>query len=190
MVKGIEIGNRPLEIRNRVPWTGGYTGGVKRLYATVDPAEAQALRELLRGQGIESTVGHEDGALAFGFPTDEVPIAINVRDEDAPAAAEALARHFEQKTAEYPDPLPAEQSVPAKEESPRRFGRRLLMLLIFFFPGVLGLALSFDEPWQMALAGAAGVLSLVAFIWVVDLIAENKTGPSPETGDGPEQKSS
>jgi hypothetical protein len=50
---------------------------------------------------------------------------------------------------------------------------------VFFFPGILGLALSFPEPWQMTLAGAAGVLSLVAFIWVLDLIADSREKQDP-----------
>ena len=173
--------------------------GVKRLYATTDLTEAELLRALLRDQGIESTLGHEGGGVAFGIPTDEASIAINVRDEDAPAAAEALARHFE-KTAtedmeadpEAPAIQPGEFDLFEEQAKAKRryFKRRFLILLITCPVVVLAPAVAFDQPWKMAVGAAAGVLSLVAFIWFLDLIAENTMGPPPESGDGPRQKSS
>ena len=156
---------------------------MKRLYATTDLTEAELLRALLRDQGIESSLDNEGGAAyAVGMPTSAVPVGINVRDEDAPAAAEALARHFEKQDSremepdpEAPPPLTPEESAAfdARVHRPH-FGRRLFLLVVFFFPGIFGLAFSFPEPWQMALAGAAGVLSLAALVWVLDLIAESR----------------
>jgi len=167
---------------------------VKRLYATTDLVEAEVLRALLRDQGIESTLDNE-GAAAFavGVPSAAAPIGINVSDEDAPAAAEALARHFEKTDAadtepdpDAPPPLTPEESAAFEAKVKRRvFSKRLFLLLIFFWPGIFIVAGFFDEPWQKWVGGAVGVLSLAAFIWFVDLIAENKTGPSPESGDGP-----
>lgn len=150
---------------------------MKRLYGTTDPAEAEQLRALLKAQGIETTLEPDGG--------------IHVRDEDAPAAAEALARHFEKETgSEAPPPAPGESP---EHDHRRRFRRRLLLLLILFFPGVLAFAMWFPELWQKALAGAAGILSLAAVVWVADLIAEsreNKTGPPPDSGSGPVDDSS
>jgi hypothetical protein len=172
---------------------------VKRLYATTDLAEAEILRALLRDEGIESTLDNEGGAaLAVGLPSAAVPIGINVSDADAPAAAEALARHFEKKDAEdmeadpeAPPPLTPEESASFQAKAGRRsFSRRFLILLFFFMPAIVGMALTFGEPWHAAVAATAGVLSIVALIWVVDLIAENRTGPSPTSGDGPAEKSS
>ena len=169
---------------------------MKRLYATVDPEEAQTLRTLLRDQGIESTLGHEGGGVTFGLPTDEASIAINVRDEDAAAAAEALARHFEKRDAEEaapeaPEPPSPEESAAFEAKVKRRSSRwRFWELVIYFLPGIGALMMLFELPWQMVVGGAAGVLSIVALIWVLDLIAENKKGPPPDAGDGPVQKSS
>jgi hypothetical protein len=66
----------------------------------------------------------------------------------------------------------------------------LFLLIVFFWPGIFLLAGMFDEPWKKLAGVAAGILSLVAFIWVLDVIAENRTGPPPESGDGPAKKSS
>ena len=150
--------------------------GVKRLYATLNTAEAQRLRALLKDQGIDATLEADGG--------------IHVRDEDAPAAAEALARHFEKETGAEAAPPPEESAALEAKARRRVYGKRLFLLLILFWPGILYLAWFFDEPWKKVTAGAAGVLSLVAFIWVVGVIAENKTGPSPESGDGPVDDSS
>jgi hypothetical protein len=170
---------------------------MKRLYATTDLTEAELLRALLRDQGIESSLDNTGGAaLAVGLPTAAVPIGINVSDEDAPAAVEALARHFEKENAEEmeadpdaPPPLTPEESARFEAKVKRvRFWRRFFLLLVFFFPAILGLVVSFSELWQMAAAGTAGVFSLVALIWVVDLIAESresKADPPPVSGDGP-----
>ena len=152
---------------------------MKRLYATTDPHEAELLRKLLRDQGIESTLENDGG--------------IHVKDEDAPSAAEALAGHFEKQEAhsEAPPPLTPEEDAAFEAKAKRRvYSKRLFLLLIFFWPGIFAIAAFFDEPWQMALGAAAGVLSLAAFIWVVDLIAENKTDPPPDSGNGSVEKPS
>lgn len=176
---------------------------MKRLYATTDLTEAQVLRALLRDQGIESTLDNEGGAAyAIGMPTAAVPIGINVRDEDAPAAAEAMARHFEKKDAEdmesdpeAPPPLPPEESAAFEEKVRKQAVRnRFLLLLIFFLPMIVASAASFtDEPWHFWVAAAVGVASIVSLIWFVDLIGEgrkNRTGPPPVSGDGPAERSS
>ena len=172
---------------------------MKRLYATTDLTEAELLRALLRDQGIESSLDNSAGAaLAIGLPTPAVPIGINVSDEDAPAAAEALARHFEKKDAEEmepdpeaPPPLMPEESAAFEVKVRRRvYWKRLLLLMVFFWPGIFFVSGMFVEPWQQLLGGAAGILSLVAFIWVLDVIAENKTNPPPDAGDGSAEKPS
>jgi len=171
---------------------------MKRLYATTDLTEAELLRALLRDQGIESSLDNSHGAaFAVGLPTAAVPIGINVRDEDAPAAAEALARHFEKKDAEEmepdpeaPPPLTPEESAAFEAKVKRRvYWKRLFLLMIFFWPGIFYLSGMFDKPWQQLAGAAAGILSLVAFIWVVDVIAENKTDPPPDAGSGSVEKS-
>lgn len=82
---------------------------MKRLYATTDPAEAAALRALLRDAGIESTLDPDGGIL--------------VSNENAAAGAEALAAHFER--------LEGGPSATPPEEKPARKGwlARLLAVL-------------------------------------------------------------
>lgn len=67
---------------------------MKRLYATTDPTEAELLRALLRDAGID------------------------VADQDAPAAAELLAAHFEKQDAGEAGPKPAGPL----EDAPRQGG--------------------------------------------------------------------
>jgi hypothetical protein len=91
---------------------------MKRLYATTDPTEAEILRALLRDAGIETTIDNEGGAdYIGGLPISAVPLGINAGDEDAAAAAEILAAHFEKHPLpmdddpEAPEPLSAEESA-------------------------------------------------------------------------------
>lgn len=98
---------------------------MKRLYATTDPIEAELLRVYLRDEGIETTLDNEGGAAyAIGLPTGAVPLGINVADEDAPAAAEALGRYFEKEM--------GEASARSRDEasSPRRFSGVIALLLL------------------------------------------------------------
>lgn len=88
---------------------------MKRLYGTADPAEAEAIRILLRDLGIDATLERAEG---------EGPISINVRDEDAGIAAEALAEHFERQ-----DPRGA--PVQGPEEPRAGFWPGLLRMLGF-----------------------------------------------------------
>ena len=76
---------------------------MKRLYGTTDPAEAEAILVLLRDRGIAPILDRGEGP---------GPISIDIRDEDAAPAAEALAQHFERL-----DPRPPGQSAP---EEPAR----------------------------------------------------------------------
>jgi hypothetical protein len=79
---------------------------MKRLYGTTDPAEAEAIRALLKDAGIESTFDPEG-------------LGIHVRDEDAPKAAEVLAAHFEKQD-------PRETPPPEQEEKPAGWLGRLI----------------------------------------------------------------
>jgi hypothetical protein len=91
---------------------------MKRLYATADLTEAELLRALLRDQGIESSLDNTGGdVLAVGLPTAAAPIGINVSDEHAPAAEEALARHFEKKDTEELEADPGAPPALTPEES-------------------------------------------------------------------------
>jgi hypothetical protein len=95
---------------------------MKRLYATTDPTEAELLRAYLRDEGIESMLDNEGGAAyAVGLPTGAVPLGINVSDQDAPAAAEALGRYFEKEMG------PSERAP--SEPAPRRFSGIILLAL-------------------------------------------------------------
>ena len=191
--RGLEILYRP-EFRLKYFPARASLRGVKRLYATTDLTEAELLRALLRDRGIESWADNAGSAsLAVGIPTAAVPIGINVSDEDAPAAAEALARHFENRQSEEmepdpeaPEPLSPEESAAFEAKIKKRSARwRFWELFIYGLPGIIVLVVMFEKPWQMALAGTAGVFSIFALLWVFDLIAENRTGPSPESGNGP-----
>jgi hypothetical protein len=114
---------------------------MKRLYATTDPTEAQVLRALLRDAGIETTIDNEGGAdYAIGLPTSISPLGLNVSDEDAAAAAEILAAHFEKHPLpmdddpEAPEPLSAKESAAfeakVRERKPRgRFWLAFVLLL-------------------------------------------------------------
>lgn len=85
---------------------------MKRVYATVDPVEAEVLCALLRDAGIEPAM--DDATM----PLLNTPAAraIHVRDEDAAAAAEVLARHFEKNDLNTEDD-PEAPEPPRPDES-------------------------------------------------------------------------
>ena len=95
---------------------------MKRLYGTTDPAEAEDICILLRAKGIEPNLDRGDGT---------GPIDIQVRDEDAAGAAEALARHFELQD-------PGASADPPPEDPPRGLWPSFLRFL--------GLGMKKKEP--------------------------------------------
>lgn len=160
---------------------------MKRLYGTTDPIEAELLRALLRDAGIESTLDNQNGAAyAIGLPTSVSPLGIDVSDEDAPAAADVLARHFEKRQAEdleadpeAPTPLSDEEAAGFEDLIRRGAPRRRFYLAFFYLlPGVVT-ALVFAYLGQWLAAGIAGgaVLGLVAFAAIVDALAKKKPAP-------------
>jgi hypothetical protein len=165
---------------------------MKRLYATTDAVEVEVLRALLRDRGIESSLDNEGGAtLALGLPTGAVPLGINVADEDAAAAAEALAGHFEKQQAadteddpEAPAPLSSEESE-AFERRVRRGRPRLRFWLAFFWllpAAVAALVRAAEGDWTAAMLAAGAVLALIAVGWTIHLLAESrvkKKEPAP-----------
>ena len=133
---------------------------MKRLYATTDPTEAKILRALLRDAGIETTIDNEGGAdYIGGLPISAVPLGINVGEEDAAAAAEILAAHFEKHPfpmdddPEAPEPLSAEESASfeakVRESKPR--GRFWLAFVLLLPTAVAALSYTLAGKW----AGAA-----------------------------------
>lgn len=157
---------------------------MKRLYATTDPIEAELIRALLRDRGIESDLDNEGGAsLAVGLPTGAVPLGINVSDEDAAAAAETLAAHFEkqqaQETEDDPDaPAPLSEAESADfERKVRRSGSRMRYWLVFFYllPGAIGALVGAAlGNWKGAALAAGGVGGLIALGWFLNLLTESQ----------------
>jgi hypothetical protein len=139
---------------------------MKRLYATTDPAEAQILRALLRDAGIETSLDNEGGAdYAIGLPTSVAPLGLNVSDEDAAAAAEILAAHFEklplpmEDDPEAPEPLSLEESASfeAKVRAKRPRGRFWLAFFLLLPTTVAAVVCALRGEWTIA-AIAAGML--------------------------------
>jgi hypothetical protein len=145
---------------------------MKRLYATTDEIEAEVLRALLRDGGIESTLDDDGG--------------IDVRDEDAPAAVEILAAHFEKQDVgevdpDAPPPLSPEESAVFEEGIQRkRFRARLWMASFYLLPaGVWVVVVAFTEDTRTALMAAGALGGLVAFVWIVNLLLEKQKGSAP-----------
>ncbi|MBV8879843.1 MAG: DUF2007 domain-containing protein [Planctomycetaceae bacterium] len=144
---------------------------MKRLYATTDPAEAAILRALLRDAGIESRLDNEGGAdYAIGLPTSVAPLGIDVGDEDAPAAAEILAAHFEKQPLpgdddpDAPAPLSPEETATfeAKVLRGRSKGRFWLAFFLLLPLAVTALSSALRGDGRLAAAAAALLVGIVA----------------------------
>jgi hypothetical protein len=154
---------------------------MKSVYTTTDPIEAEVLRALLRDAGIESTLENGGGAdFAIGMSTSAVPLGIGVVDEDAQEASDILARHFGRRAPEgpadpeAPEPLSEEESA-AFEEKVRRGNRRWArwLVYVYFLPGAVFLiVLVVTGHFEGALMTAAGLASLLAVGWFVNLLLE------------------
>lgn len=139
---------------------------MKRLYATIDAVEAEVLRALLRDRGIESALDEGDDVNA-----------ILVRDEDAAAAAETLAEHFEKLEGGRETREPT--AVEKKDRGPKSILSRAGCLFLCGGWGIIPFGLMwYGATWQAAALIAGGILSLVAFVWILDLVAEKKD-PTP-----------
>jgi len=160
---------------------------MKRLYGTTDPIEAELLRALLRDAGIESTLDNQNGAAyAIGLPTSISTLGINIKDEDAEAAVDILARHFEKKQAEdleddpdAPPPLSDEESARFEEQVRRGAPRRRFYLAFFYLlPGAFtALVFALLGRWTAARISVGAVMGVIAFAWFVDLLARKKPAP-------------
>lgn len=139
---------------------------MKRVYATLDPVEAEVLRALLRDAGIESAIDSQGGAaFVVGLPSS--PLGIHVSDEDAASAAEILGRHFEKKDAETePDPEAPPPMTPEESEEferqvqkgkPRR--RFWLALILAAFAGLWIIVYAVAGNWQRVGLGVGGLLA-------------------------------
>ncbi len=164
---------------------------MKRLYATTDPTEAEILRALLRDAGIETTLDNAGGAdFVGGLPISAVPLGINVGDEDAAAAVEILAAHFEKHPLptdddpEAPEPLSVEESASfeAKVRQSKPRGRFWLAFVLLLPTAVAALSAAITgNAREAAVYGGAlvGILALgmgfEALIWP----RLKRKGPAP-----------
>ena len=165
---------------------------MKRLYGTTDPIEAEVLRALLRDAGIESALDNEGGAAyAVGLPTSISPLGIHVSDEDAAAAAEVLARHFEKKDAEDLEPDP-DAPPPMSDEESARFSetiekgkpsRRFVLAFFWLLPTFLTVFVyMLRKRWEAAGVAALVFLAILAAGWMIHTIAglgRKKKRPAP-----------
>lgn len=82
-----------------------------RVYSTTSPAQAELLRAALRGNGIDSVLENEGGAMyAVGLATAAVPLVIAVPEADAPRAAGLIRECLRSRTpGDAPEVAPPER---------------------------------------------------------------------------------